>query len=264
MIARNALALSAATALATLAPLAMAQTDQGLAGSDVIVGLGVAGGFAPAYEGADVYKFQPAPAISLSWGDTLVVENGTIRVAVIKTPWLQAGPLAAWRPGRQEDDSRRRLRGLGDIDDSFDLGAFARVEFGGWSAGIAARQDAVNDGGALVDLTTGYALPLSDSFTLSLGADATWASDDYMAANFGISRRQAQRSDYSEFKAGAAFKNIGVSLGGSYALTERWALGATTGYQRLLGDAADSPIVKQGGSADQYYGFVSVTYRFGL
>ena len=171
MIARNALALSAATALATLAPhgLALAQTDQGLAGSDVIVGLGVAGGFAPAYEGADVYKFQPAPVISLSWGDTLVVENGTIRVAVIKTPWLQAGPLAAWRPGRQEDDSRRRLRGLGDIDDSFDLGAFARVEFGGWSAGVAARQDAVNDGGALVDLTTGYALPLSDSFTLSLG-----------------------------------------------------------------------------------------------
>lgn len=265
MIARNALALPAAVALAAMIPHspAAAQTEHGLANSTVIIDLGVAGAVAPAYEGAKVYKLQPGPAISLTWGETLKVSNGTAQVALIQLPWLKAGPLAAYRPGRKEDDSHR-LKGLGDIDDAFDLGAFARFEFGGWSTEISARQDVSGDGGALVDIGAGYALPVSESITLSAGVDATWASDDYMASNFGITRRQAARSRYDQYKAEAGFKDVGVSLGARYALTERWAVTAGANYSRLLGDAADSPIVKDGGSANQFVGFLAVTYRFGL
>lgn len=264
MISRNAPVLPAVL-LAVVMPhgSAGAEPDIGLAGSSLIVGLGVAGGFAPTYEGSKRYEFVPAPAVSLSWNDTLVIDNTTARLTVIRTPWLQAGPLAAWRPGRQQDDDHR-LRGLGDVDDAFDLGAYARIGFGGWSASVSARQDVIDSGGALVGFDTGYELPLSESFSLSVGADATWASDDAMSANFGVTRRQARRSRYDEFDAEAGFKNAGLSLGASYALSERWSLRAVTGYERLLGDAARSPIVKQGGTADQAYGFISVTYRFGL
>ncbi len=265
MISRSACALPAAALLAFGLPhgSAGAEPDTGLAGSSFIVGLGAGAGFAPTYEGSKRYEFVPVPALSLSWNDTLVIDNTTARVTVIRTPWLTAGPLAAWRPGRQQDDDHR-LKGLGDVDDAFDLGGFARIGFGGWSASVAARQDVIDSGGALVDFNTGYGLPLSDAFTLSIGADATWASDDYMAANFGVTRQQARRSKYSAFDAEAGLKNAGLSLGATYALSERWSLNAVTGYERLLGDAARSPIVKDGGTADQAYGFVSVTYRFGL
>lgn len=266
MISRNARALPAAVVLALLAPHRSAEAQEagsGLAGSSLIVGLGVAGGFAPTYEGSKRYELLPAPAVSLSWNDTLLIENTTAGLAVVRTPWLQAGPLAAWRPGREEDDDRR-LKGLGDVDDAVDLGAFARIGFGGWSASVSARQDVISGGGALVTFDTGYELPLSDVLTLSVGADATWASDDYMSANFGVTRRQARRSRYREFDAGAGFKTLGLSLGTAYALSERWSLGAAGGWERLLGDAADSPIVRQGGSPDQAYGFVSISYRFGL
>ena len=240
-----------------------AEPDAGLAGSSLIVGLGAGAGFAPTYEGSKRYEFVPVPAVSLSWDDTLLVEDSTARLVVIRTPWLQAGPLAAWRPGRQQDDDHR-LKGLGDIDDAVDLGAYARIGFGGWSASVSARQDVIDSGGALVNFETGYALPLTDALTLSLGADAIWASDDYMSANFGVTRQQARHSRYDEFEAGAGFRNAGLSLTASYALSERWSLNAVTGWERLLGDAAASPIVKQGGSPDQAYGFVSMTYRFGL
>lgn len=265
MISRSACALPAAALLAFGLPhgSAGAEPDAGLAGSSFIVGLGAGAGFAPTYEGSKRYEFVPVPAISLSWNDTLVIDNTTARLTVIRTPWLQAGPLAAWRPGRKQDDDHR-LKGLGDVDDAFDFGAFARVGFGGWSATVSARQDVIDSSGALVNLETGYELPLSDSFSLTVGADATWASGDYMSANFGVTRHQARRSKYDEFDAGAGFKNAGLSLGASYALSERWSLNAVTGYERLLGDAARSPIVKQGGTADQAYGFVTVTYRFGL
>lgn len=240
-----------------------AEPDAGLAGSSFIVGLGIAGGFAPTYEGSKRTEFVPGPAVSLSWDDTLLIEDTTARLVVIRTPWLQAGPLAAWRPGRQQDDDHR-LKGLGDVDDAVDLGAYARIGFGGWSASVSARQDVIDSGGALVSFDTGYALPLTDALTLSVGADAVWASDDYMSANFGVTRQQARRSRYDEFDAAAGFKNVGLSLGAGYALNERWSLNAVTGWERLLGDAAASPIVKQGGTPDQAYGFVSITYRFGL
>lgn len=264
MISRSAPVLPAILLAAVLPHgSAGAEPESGLAESGVIIGLGAGAGFAPTYEGSKRYEFVPVPALSLSWNDTLVIDNTTARVTVIRTPWLQAGPLAAYRPGRQQDDDHR-LKGLGDVDDAFDLGGFARVGFGDWSVSVAARQDVIDSGGALVDFNTGYALPLSDTFTLSIGADATWASDDYMAANFGVTRQQARHSRYDEFDAGAGFKNAGLSLGASYALSERWSLNAVTGYERLLGDAARSPIVKDGGTADQAYGFVTVTYRFGL
>ena len=240
-----------------------AEPDAGLAGSSLIVGLGAGAGFAPTYEGSKRYEVVPVPAVSLSWDDTLLVEDTTARLVVIRTPWLQAGPLAAWRPGRDQDDDHR-LKGLGDVDDAVDLGAYARIGFGGWSASVSARQDVIDSGGALVNFETGYALPLPDALTLSLGADAVWASDDYMSANFGVTRQQARRSRYDEFDARVGFKNAGLSLAASYALSERWSLNAVTGWERLLGDAAASPIVKQGGSPDQAYGFVSITYRFGL
>ncbi|HEY9347316.1 MAG TPA: MipA/OmpV family protein, partial [Inquilinus sp.] len=125
--------------------------------SGFIVGLGVAGGFAPTYEGSKRIEFVPGPAVSLSWDDTLLIEDTTARLVVIRTPWLQAGPLAAWRPGRQQDDDHR-LKGLGDVDDAVDLGAYARIGFGGWSASVSARQDVIDSGGALVSFDTGYAL----------------------------------------------------------------------------------------------------------
>lgn len=264
MISRNAPVLPAIL-LAVAMPhgSAGAEPDTGLAKSSFIVGLGAGAGFAPTYEGSKRYEFVPVPAVSLSWDDTLLIEDTTARLVVIRTPWLQAGPLATWRPGRQQDDDHR-LKGLGDVDDAFDLGAYARIGFGGWSASVSARQDVIDSGGALVSFDTGYALPLTDALTLSVGADAVWASDDYMSANFGITRQQARRSRYDEFDAEAGFKNAGLSLAASYALSERWSLNAITGWERLLGDAADSPIVKQGGTPDQAYGFVSITYRFGL
>jgi outer membrane protein len=48
-----------------------------------------------------------------------------------------------------------------------------------------------------------------------------------------------------------------------YLLNERWGVEGAAEYERLLNDAADSPITEQG-SADQYTVRVGITRRISL
>ena len=48
-----------------------------------------------------------------------------------------------------------------------------------------------------------------------------------------------------------------------YRWSRRWSILADVSYQRLTGDAADSPLGARLGSRDQYRGAIGVRYRFG-
>jgi len=61
--------------------------------------------------------------------------------------------------------------------------------------------------------------------------------------------------------------NAGVSLrcaGITYKLDRHWGLYGWAGYDRLINDAADSPIVRQFGSRDQFSGGVAIFYEFDI
>ena len=53
-----------------------------------------------------------------------------------------------------------------------------------------------------------------------------------------------------------------MSVGVDYALSDNWAITGQVGYARLLGDAADSPIVDDEGSANAFSAGIFVGYRF--
>jgi outer membrane scaffolding protein for murein synthesis (MipA/OmpV family) len=54
-------------------------------------------------------------------------------------------------------------------------------------------------------------------------------------------------------------KDVRVSLGTTVDLDSRWALTLNGQYTRLVGDAADSPVVE---TADQFSAMAGLTYRF--
>ena len=47
-----------------------------------------------------------------------------------------------------------------------------------------------------------------------------------------------------------------------YPMTDRVSIVALTTYSRLLGDAADSPLVSSEGSADQLSAMLGLSYRW--
>lgn len=231
-------------------------------GSKWSVVVGGGGAYVPDYEGSDDYELQPFPFVSIVYDDLVFINGPSLGVNLVDIEGLRAGPIARYSFGRDEDDNNA-LDGLGDTDDSIELGGFVNYSVGIWSAGLTVVQDvAGGHEGLLAEASTGLNVPLTEDLTSSLEASATWASSDYMETYFGVSPGQSARSGLRQFEADAGFKDAAVTLGLDYRITESIGVSGRAQYKRLLEDAADSPIVDDEGSADQFFGGLFLTYRF--
>lgn len=229
------------------------------------IGLGV--GVRPAYEGASDRKTRAMPNINLFYGDTFFLTGMTAGANLFKHTTAQglsisAGPLLGLRRGRDESDNAA-LAGLGDIDRALDAGAFVRLRKGGWQARADVRKDVSNgDGGTTVNLSGGYGMPVAQGLRLRANLDASWASTAYMNTFYGIDATQSANSGIRQYDAGAGFRSVGASLKADYAFNREWGAFASLRYKRLVGNAADSPIVADFGSASQVTTSVGIKYRF--
>lgn len=233
---------------------------------DWSIRLGAGALYAPDYEGSNNYKIVPAPLVMVSYRDLIFLRGPMLGANAFtwKGPVdkLQVGPLVRYRFGRNEDDSDD-LRGMGDIDGSIELGAFVNYSIGPWSAGLTVFQGVGGDDDALTaKLSAGLRLPLGPKLTLSGELATTWVDDNYMEAYFGVTAKQSARTRLRQYKPEGGFKDAGLSVGLDYKLTEGWGITGRLGYKRLLGDAADSPLVKTRGSADQFSTGLFVGYKF--
>jgi outer membrane protein len=234
-------------------------SEQGASKWSIIIGGG--GAYMPDYEGSDDYEFQPVPFASVVYDDFVFLSGPSVGVYLLNYEGFKAGPIARYSFGRDEDDNHA-LEGLGEVDDSIEVGGFLKYEIGIWSAGLTVTQDvAGGHEGLLAEATTGIAVPLTENIRSSLEASASWADSNYMETYFGISPAQSARSGYDVYEADRGFKDVGVTLGLDYMFTERIGIGGRAQYKRLLGDAADSPIVDNEGSADQFLSTLFLTYR---
>ena len=64
------------------------------------------------------------------------------------------------------------------------------------------------------------------------------------------------------YNPGGGVHSLGAEAGLTYRLGRRWGLFGYAGYDRLIGDAADSPIVRAFGSRDQFSGGLGLFYEF--
>jgi outer membrane scaffolding protein for murein synthesis (MipA/OmpV family) len=243
--------------------------------------IGLAIGPFPEYEGSDNYSATALPLVDIRKSGAFFLKGASINVNdglasaglsllhIITADTsghrmhLTAGPLVRAYRGREESDNTV-FDGLGDIDQSVSIGGFLQVSSGPWlGMATVTPQDVGSDkDGLLVTLDIDYITSVSNGFTISTGMTTSWADDDYMQGYFGVTNTQAARSGLRQFDSKAGFKDVGLQLKTSYALSPRWAIEGQLGYWRLLNDASDSPIVKNEGSADQIRGLVGISYQF--
>ena len=224
----------------------------------------------PEYEGASDYEPVPLVLGQLdALGLRLEVEGLNARLNLLPEAPFQFGPAAGYRPGRDDvtDDSVDRLSA---VDDAIEVGGFLRYRFDGLfdtadtlelGAEVLADVNGAHDG-LTAALGVGYALPLGQRWRLALDTQATLASDDYMRTYFGIDAADAARSGLRVDDTDAGLKDVGVGVTLGYSFTERWGVLGRVAYTRLVGDAADSPIVDDAGTPDQVFGGLAVSFRF--
>lgn len=221
--------------------------------------IGVTSGFSPDYEGSNDYSFGYSPNISASWRDTIFYKGRTLGANLIRQKNLKAGLMITKSSGRSED-CNDKLDGLGDVDGSIEAGGFVSFRKKPYRFKAEVKQD-VGSGheGALVYLGAGTNLPF-ENLPISIELGATWASSNYMESFFGIDAQQSLDSGLKQYNAGAGIKDIKLSMTTGYPITKRWRIGAAVEYHRLVGDAADSPIVVD---KNQFLAGISLSYHMG-
>ncbi|WP_274540595.1 MipA/OmpV family protein [Telmatospirillum siberiense] len=243
----------------------------GAQGSDWNYTIGGGAMVAPNYEGSKHDTVRPMPMLEASWRNAISLST-TEGLKVVMRPlpdkgFFVAGILGYWL-GRQEGVDKHHgdtLRGLGNLSG----GAVGKLEtgyqFGPASFGLEVARDLGNDrDGTTLTPYASYKIYQSQSFRLSGKLSTTWADDNYMNNLFGITSVQSRNSlyHYTPYTAEAGMKDVKFGLMANYSITPSVSLFAMVDVARLLGDAADSPIVKTEGSKEQVSGGMGLTYRF--
>lgn len=254
--------LAGALGVGTIAAMP-ARAQDTAAASKWSLTIGAGGGIAPDYEGSNDYGFIPYGMIRVQRGPYWAALTGPeLKANVVPSERFQFGPVIHYR-GERGDVSNDAVDALEDTDVAVEVGAFAQIDLDGWLAEASFGQDvAGGHKGFLADFGLGYRFTVTEALSLTTMASTSYASGGYMSAYFGIDQADAMRSGLDEYDADGGFKDVGVSVSARYAFTESWALNGIAGYKRLLDDAADSPIVKDEGSANQFLAIIGLSYTF--
>ncbi|WRH77176.1 MAG: MipA/OmpV family protein [Sphingobium sp.] len=244
--------------------------------------LGLGGGIAPEYEGADDYGFQPGGVIQGKVdGFDFQVRGPNIYVDLLRdapeSRWnLIAGPVAQVRFERnsRNDIDDPRVAALGTRDTAVELGGYVGIGRKGFlipPASLTFDLAFVRDVAGAHDsfiLTPGVALssPLSQRSFARLGVTADYVGKGYGRTYFDVAALPNPDALPAYATRGSGLKSIGTTfllthdLGGDNR--KGWALFGLAGYKRLLGQYARSPIVRDAGSADQFLGIAGIAYAF--
>jgi MipA family protein len=232
------------------------------------ISLGAGAMYHPDYEGSDDYEVDALPLIAINYRDFIMLRGPALTIDVFELSGsklaedLSFGALVKYDMGREADDNPI-LRLLPEIDQGVNAGLFVEYEWGPVSFGLSAVQDmGTRHEGTLAELQIGYERALASRLHSQIEASVTWADDDYTQSYFGIAAAQAQASGLRQFTAEGGVKDVGIATSLHYLVNEHWRITGRLAYRRLLGDAADSPLVEDFGSQNQASGAVIFSYSF--
>jgi outer membrane protein len=232
-------------------------------------GLGV--GAYPNYFGSKDYDLGAAPFARLSLGGTRFVRlmANEVRVNVLDHPNWQLGPVGLWRFGR-EDVENPVVDKVHDIDDSISLGLFGGYlwrdpqdvrRMAGVSTWVLGDVSDVYNGWT-AGLNAYATQPVAKMVTLGGGAAFTYGDGNYMDEYFGVTPNDSLASGLPIYVPGSGVRDVRAWAVALLHLSPQWHLGAGAMYLRLMGDAADSPLVSDEGSKNQWIYGVGALYAW--
>ena len=215
----------------------------------------------PAYVGSKDFEFDPTGFATLHYlwlpgfGE---LANGR------KTDGFFIGPSFRYVTKRDSND-HWQLTGLNNIDASYEIGAKVGYSFQWLRPWVAVRYGFGGYSGVVGETGLDFVFRPTEPFEFSIGPRASFASGDYMRTYLGVTPQEAALSPWMwAYRPSSGFKGVGLEMTTRYRFTPEWAVVGELVYERLIGDAADSPIVKVNGTPDQFTAKLGLTYTFSL
>ena len=234
--------------------------------SDFVFILGAGIGTAPSYEGASDYSLTFNPIIDVERfriPGLIDIGGGPDMGGLTFAPSFS---LAGERIAADHDD----LAGLDDVDTTYALGARVGYEmlltdtvraelYGAARYAFGGAEGLIGEVG--VDLTA----QLSPQLEITGGPVVAFATEDYMDTYFGVTAAESANTGgrLAAYHPSGGIKSAGIKVEARYEFIPDTFINAKASYSRLVGDAANSPIV-EAGSEHQFTVGIGLSRRFSL
>jgi outer membrane protein len=244
---------AAAAAFATAAPA-----------QETTVTIGAGAQVYPQYPGADDYGIYPLLTGGLRRaGEPMefgAPDDGFGIGLLGSHSRVDFGPVVRFQNKRRQRDVGADV---GNVPFTVEGGGFVEAWLGdNFRLRADARRGLGGHDGWIGDVGADFVLRDDDSYIFSIGPRLRWSDDRYQDTYFGVTPAVATATGLPAYNPGGGIHAVGAEAGLTYRLGRRWGLFGYAGYDRLVGDAADSPIVRAFGSRDQFSGGLGLFYEF--
>ncbi len=257
-IVANKLLLGAALAAIALPAAASAQDDDGPRRTRVIAGAQVG----PAYPGATRGQVTPYLDLSRTRGDrdyTFEAPDESTSLSLYRSDGFSIGPAINFQGKRR----RRDAGGLDEVGFAVELGASAQLTL---SPALRltgeVRRGVTGHSGFTGMVGADYVQRDGNRWLWSVGPRVTLGDAKYARAYFGVTPRETLATGVASYRPDSM-----VMVGGTGSvlrqLNRRWGVYGYGKYDRIVGEAARSPVTRLFGSRDQWSAGGGVSYTFG-
>ena len=219
----------------------------------------------PDYMGSDDYRFTPSGSVAIyrrgtqpSYG----APDDGFSLGLVGNRKVSAGLSGRWRSGRDNEDD---LRGFEKIDWAVEAGAFVNL----WPADWIRLRGELRRGfngheGWVADLGADF-IARQGSWAVSAGPRLTFGDEEFTRTYFRVLPLEAQRSPFgiTPYTPDDGSSAAGLVASAEYRASRRWSVAVFANWRRLSSEAADSPIVADLGSRDQFSATLGLRYWFG-
>lgn len=250
--------LLAASAVLLLCNPAIAQESD-----DLRVRVGLGAQTKPEFIGADRNEWAPLWDFSIARdGSPFAFEapDDSFDIKLFSNRGFSAGPVANIEGSRKESEVGAPV---GKVPTTIEAGAFAQYDV---SESIRLRTE-VRQGigghkGLVASVGADHVWRDGDRYIFSVGPHMLFSNARYQRAWFGVGQDESAASGLPQYRPSGGLHALAATSGLHYQFTQDWGLFGFARYERLVGDAAKSPIVRELGSRSQLSAGFGLTYSF--
>jgi len=219
----------------------------------------------PGFPGAKRLSVAPFVNVWTARGDApfeFEAPDENLSFPVVRLGDVAIGPALNFMGSRTAKDVGTNLPRVGF---TVEAGGFAQILVAkDFRVRAELRQGIGGHKGLVGNISADFVARDGDASVFSIGPRLTVVDRKYQAAYFAVAPADAAASGLAPYAAKSGIQSAGAAVGYLKQISPRWGLYSYAKYERLLGNAASSPIVRSFGSRDQFSVGLAATYTFSI
>ncbi len=218
----------------------------------------------PDFVGSDELEVAPLFDIDFARGNNefkFEPPDSSFRIPVVNKGGFEFGPALNIANGRKDSDVGLPL---GRVKTTIEAGGYASYEVG---KSLYLRAELLKGLGGHKGLVgavgADHVWRDGDRYVFSIGPRVLFSDSRYQRAYFGVSPAASLATGLPVYRPSGGIHGLALASGLSYQFNPTWGMFGYARYERLVGDAGKSPIVRSDfGSRNQLSGGLGLSYTF--